>query len=348
MNKQSGMDCPVCGGDCVRAAHEVIETLGSVFAPCPECRARILNKRAPLQGRFYEPVCSCGRRFIDEVFAHIYVILEEESLFSGTEPLAEVGMPLIHPGFFMSKPPYLPPESLVLVSRVINKPVAERIAKEVPEIRGIVKNGDFIPGIAGGSSGRQPMKYELLAGCDVRANVFPCSGGPVVLYQQQSLIHIEFPRDYNPKIETVEKKLRDPHPTIFVDAACGVGTLGLVAARIGTPHVILNDAWYAAAFWAAFNVKINMEFFAVDEMKIYRSYGDLEAIPVRKEPVLVAEAEGKQTIAVYQGDFDALWHVLPEGPGTNRAYLFDKENKQLMHDASSRWREHVSGEVFIP
>ncbi|HTY14445.1 MAG TPA: hypothetical protein VMC42_01950 [Methanoregulaceae archaeon] len=341
------MDCPVCGNDCVVSAHELLANLDSVFAPCPGCRARVLEKRAPLPSRFFEPPCSCGKRFIDEVFAHIYVILVEEEVFTGTEPLAKVGMPLIHPGFFMTKPPYLPSRSLVLLSRVINRPVAIRIASEVPEIKGIVKSGDYVPGIAMGVGGT-PRNYELLAGCDVRANIFPCSGGPVVLYQQQSLIHIEFPRNYNPKIESVEKKLRGPHPPLFVDAACGTGTLGLVAARTGAPRVVLNDAWFAAAFWSAFNVKVNLEFFAAEEVVFHVSYRDMEAVPVREEPLLVAETEGKQIITVYQGDFNRLWQVLPDEPVLAVLDLFDKENKQLINRVMSGWREHVSGEVFIP
>jgi hypothetical protein len=303
---------------------------------------------APLPSRYYEPPCSCEKRFIDEVFAHIYVILEEEALFTGTEPLAKVGMPLIHPGFFMTRPPYLPQRSLVLVSRIINKSIAARIAKEVPEIRGIVKSGDFIPGLFIDDSEGQPNTYELLAGCDVRANVFACSAGPLVLYQQQSLIHIEFPREFNPKIEIVEKKLRGPHPDWFIDAACGIGTLGLVAARIGTPHVVLNDAWYAAAFWTAFNLKINMEFFAADDVIIHLLYGDMKDVPVRKEPTLIAETTGRQSIQVYQGDLHALWHVLPEEPMLTVLDLFEKENKQIINRELSRWQEHVSGEVFIP
>jgi hypothetical protein len=342
------MKCPVCGEDCVSTAHEMLGTLGSVFAPCPECRARVLDKRAPLPNRYYEPPCSCGKRFIDEVFAHIYVILEEEAVFTGTEPLAKVGMPLIHPGFFMATPPYLPHKSLVLVSRVIDRPVAARIAQEVPEIRGIVRSGDFIPGLAGTGNTGQPKTYELLAGCDVRANIFPCSAGPLVLYQEQSLVHIEFPREYNPKIDTVETKLRAPHPDWFVDAACGVGTLGLVAARIGVPHLILNDAWYPAAFWTAYNLKVNMEFFAIDDVIVHTSYEDMQATPVRKEPLLIADVTGRQTISVYQGDLYELWHILPEGPVLTVLDLFDKKDKEFMSRAVSRWREHVSGEVFIP
>jgi hypothetical protein len=342
------MKCPVCGEDCVNAAHEVLETLGSVFSPCPDCHSRVLDKRAPLPNRFYEPPCECGRRFIDEVFAQMYVMMVEEGLFSGTEPLFKVGMPLIHPGFFMRQPPYLPSASLVLVSEIADRKIAGRLMREVPEIKGVVKKSDFIPGIADPSLEKDPQTYELLAGCDVRANIFPTSAGPIVLYQQQSLIHIEFPRAYNPKIEAVESKIRSPHPDWFIDAACGAGTLGLAAARLGVPHVVLNDAWYAGAFWSAFNIGVNMEFFAIDDVKMLRSYDDMMAMPVRRKPLKIAETIGRQSIDVYQGDLGELWQELPREPVLSVLDLFDKENKELMSHAMALWREHVSGEVFIP
>ncbi len=58
-------------------------TIGQVFSPCPDCHGRVLDKRAPLKNRFYEPPCTCGKRFIDEVFAHIYVVMIEGGLLSG-------------------------------------------------------------------------------------------------------------------------------------------------------------------------------------------------------------------------------------------------------------------------
>ena len=115
-----------------------------------------------------------------------------------------------------------------------------------------------------------PKVYTLLAGCDVRASVFNTAFGQVVIYLQQSHMHIEFPREKNPKIDSVERKLNEIMPRIFVDAACGAGTLGLVAAGTGVPCVIMNDAWYAAAFWAAFNLQVNREFFLVDEVRMLR------------------------------------------------------------------------------
>ena len=341
------MKCPVCGSDCVESAHELLETLGTVFAPCPDCHGRVLDKRAPLPNRFYETPCHCNKRFIDEVFAHIYVILEEEGILSGDEPLSRVGMPLIHPGFFMRQPPYLPPASLVLVSRIITPEAAARIKKEVPEIRGVVRGGDFTPGIASLDNGTEPRSYELLAGCDVRADVFATASGPLVLYKEQSRIHIEFPRDFNPKIDAVEKRLL-LSVRWFVDAACGTGTLGLAAARAGIRNVVLNDAWGPAAFWAAFNIRVNQEFFAVDEVVMYREYDEIMKSPVGREPLLIAGTRGAQSISVYQGDLRELYRVLPAEPVLAVLDLFNKEDTVRSTQVMQAWKSHVTGEVFIP
>jgi hypothetical protein len=341
------MKCPVCGGDCVDTAHDILLTTGQVFSPCPDCHGRVLDKRASLKNRFYEPPCTCGKRFIDEVFAHSYVVMIEEGLFSGTEPLAKVGMPLIHPGFVMREPPYLPARSLVLVSAIVTPGVAVRLFNEVPEIRGVVRSGDFVPGIADPEPGGVPMTYDLLAGCDVRANIFPTSSGSLVLYQQQSQIHIEFPRNYNPKIESVERKIT-LNTQWFVDAACGVGTLGLTAARLGVPHIVMNDAWFSAAFWSAFNISVNSEFLAVDEVVMHKTYEEMKARPVGRMPEKIAETRGRQSIEVYQGDLADLYRVLPPVQVLTALDLFNKEDTALIQQITALYREHVSGEVFIP
>lgn len=345
--QQNRMKCPVCGNDCVENAHDILLSIGQVFLPCPDCHGRVLDKRAPLKNRFYEPPCTCGKRFIDEVFAHIYVIMVEEGVFAGNEPLAQIGMPLIHPGFFMREPPHLPAGSLVLVSAVVTPGVAVRLVDEVPEIRGVVRSGDFVPGIADPDLGGVPGAYDLLAGCDVRANIYPTSCGPLVLYQQQSQIHIEFPRNFNPKIDSVERKIT-LNTQWFVDAACGVGTLGLTAARLGVPHVVMNDAWFSAAFWSAFNISVNSEFFAVDEVMMYKTYEEMKARPVGRIPEIIAETRGRQSIGVYHGDLADLYRVLPGIPVLTALDLFNKKDSQLIQRATTRFQEHVSGEVFIP
>ena len=164
------------------------------FLPCPGCRMRVLDKRAPLPGLEYAEPCSCGKRFIDDVFAHMYVIMLEEGDLTSRDPLIAVGSPLIHPGFAMDRPPFLPEKSLVLLSGKVQKKAARRIVAEVPEVRGVVKTADFVPGLVSHDAHAVPRVYTLLAGCDVRADIYPLATGPLVVYKQQSLIHVEFPR----------------------------------------------------------------------------------------------------------------------------------------------------------
>ncbi len=342
------MKCPVCGDGCIQDAPAVLESLASVFSRCPRCTFRVLDKSAPLKGRYYGTPCECGKRFIDEVFAHLYVILVEEGIFSGSEPLRAVGSPLLHPGFFITGPPFLPRGSLVLLSPLVTESAARRMITEVPEVRGVVRSGDFVPGATDPSLATVPRSYELLAGCDVRAGIFPTGAGPLVIYTQQSQMHIEFPRLENPKIQSVERHIAAQRPTWCVDACSGAGTLGLCAARHGIPGVILNDAWYSAAFWSATNLHVNRMFFQVEGVRIHLSFREISMHPVGRDPVKVAEASGGQSIAVYHGDFRQLWKVLPREPVCAVLDLFEKSDTRMTEAAMKEWQSRVPGEVFIP
>ncbi len=342
------MKCPVCEMDCVSSAKDILATLQTIFLPCSDCRIRMLDKRAPLRDLSYEDPCSCGKRFIDEVFAHLYVIMIEEEALKKTDPLLAVGSPLIHPGFAMERPPFLTEKSLVLLSKKVTRAAAERMVKEVPEIRGVVRSGDFVPGLASADLNAVPRVYELLAGCDVRADVFPLTTGPLVMYKQQSLVHIEFPRGNDPKIRSVEQHVGSPPVKSFVDACSGVGTLGLTAACLGVPRVFMNDAWYASAFWSAFNLEVNRQYLHVSRIRIFEQFEEMQMHPVAKDPIRIAETEGDQVIEVYQGDFRLLRHVLPERPALSAIDLFDKKDRDATATVIKEWQENVGGIAFIP
>jgi hypothetical protein len=342
------MKCPVCGMDCVRSAKDILATLPTIFLPCAGCGARFLDKRAPLPDLTYEPPCSCGKRFIDEVFAHMYVIMTEQGDLARTDPLAAVGSPLVHPGFAMDRPPFLPEKSLVLLSPRVTMKSAEILVREVPELRGVVRSGNFTPGIPDPGLNSVPKVYDLLAGCDVRADVFPLRTGPLVMYKQQSLIHIEFPRGGYPKLRSVEEHVGNPPVPYFVDACSGVGTLGLAAACMGVPHVVMNDAWYASAFWSAFNLEINRGYLQIKKIRIFEQYDDMQKHPVAKDPLKIAETEGGQVIEVYQGDFRLLHRVLPPDSPVAALDVFDKQDKQALDLIRKEWQKKVGGDVFVP
>ncbi len=220
--------------------------------------------------------------------------------------------------------------------------------KEVPEIRGVVKGGNFIPGMTEDSLTGVPRVYELLAGCDVRADIFYSSTGPLAMYKQQSLVHIEFPRGYEPKILAIEQRINAILPRVFVDACSGIGTLGLTAAQMGVKQVIMNDAWYAAAFWAAYNLNVNREYFHIDTILFHRSYDDMKKNPMQKKPVRIAESEGEQIIQVFQGDFRELYREIPRNSVLTAIDLFEKDNPGVVKKILKKWQEQVGGQVFIP
>jgi hypothetical protein len=333
----------------VKSAKDILATLPTIFLPCPECSMRTLDKRLPLPTTDYAEPCSCGKRFIDEVFAHIWVIMVEEGDLKRTDPLITAGSPLIHPGFAMDRPPFLPEKSLVLLSPRVTKKTADRLITEVPELRGVVRTGDFVPGIATADLNSVPKVYELLAGCDVRADVFPLVTGPLVIYKQQSLVHIEFPRAGYPKIRSVEQHVGNPPVPYFIDACSGVGTLGLTAACLGVPHVVMNDAWYASAFWSAFNLEVNREYLSVSRVRIFEQVQDMAKHPVVREPVKIAETEGNQVIEVYQGDFRELPPLLVMGKSPVTALdLFEKRDRVATARIQNEWQARVGGDVFIP
>lgn len=343
------MKCPVCASDCVRSAREILATLPTIFQPCAECSMRPLDKRLPLPSPEFAEPCICGKRFIDEVFAHIWVVMVEEGDLKKNDPLIAAGSPLIHPGFAMDRPPFLPEKSLVLLSPRVTKKTAERLMRDVPELRGVVKTGDFVPGIATAGLDSVPKVYELLAGCDVRADIFPLATGPLVMYKQQSVVHIEFPRAGYPKIRSVMQRVGDPPVPYFIDACSGVGTLGLAAACLGVPHVVMNDAWYASAFWSAFNLEVNREYLSVSRVRIFEQIEDIAKHPVVREPVKIAETQGEQVIEVYQGDFRNLPSVLTPGKSPLTALdLFEKKDLVATGKIRDDWVARVGGEVFIP
>jgi len=343
----SGMHCPVCGHDCVTDAPALLAELPGRFAPCPDCMGLVYDKRSPPPDiDTAEPCPSCGKRFIDEVFAAIYRIMAEEGDLAGTEPLAAAATPLVHPGTALRRAPYLPPRSLVLLSRSVGERAAARLVGEVPEVRGVVRTDAGTPGVR--DTDAAPKEYTLLAGCDVRADVFATRRGPIVVYKQQSVLHVEFPRGRNEKILSLEREIARHRPQTFVDACSGAGTLGLAAARAGVPRVIANDAWFAAACWTACNLRVNREFLGIEEVTMHRAYDDLRRRPVARDPILVATAAGPQEIEVYQGDLRLLPGVLPPGIDLTALDLFEKEDAGKADRITRAWLTRVGGAIFIP
>ncbi|BAI61499.1 conserved hypothetical protein [Methanocella paludicola SANAE] len=311
--------CPTCGSlDCIRPAGEVQQQAFSMYVPCARCRGdQPLDKFIPLvelgleldrdSGR-----CPfCGKRHLDYIMASVLDILIKEGIKDAGAALKDVGTPLVAFGVTMVDVPRLPAKSLVMVIDNVNKHVAKRILDEVPEVKGVLnRKGKPSDSVGILDTGSKPHVYQLMAGCDMRADVISCMLGDLCLYRGQSDCHIEFWRNNSVKVKAIEKLFLDGllDDSVVVDGLASVGTLGLLAALGGAKKVVLNDAWLPAIRNLLLNIEVNQDALGVEMERIV----DLSKLPaIGDEPVLVAKASGNVELEVYIGDFRKLDSVVP-------------------------------------
>ena len=248
----------------------------------------------------------CGKRHLDYVMAHVLDILIKEGQKDASSALKDVGTPLVVFGVTMTEAPHLPAKSVVMVVDQVNKAAARRILKEVPEIKGVLKRrGNPSDSVGILDTGTNPHVYELMAGCDMRADLVSCMLGDLCLYRGQSDCHIEFWRNNSVKVKAIEMLFLDGmlDGSVIVDGFASVGTLGLLAAMGGAKKVILNDAWLPAIKNLLLNIELNSDLLDVEVERIV----DLDTLPeVGDDPVLVAKASGNVELEVYFGDFRKL------------------------------------------
>jgi hypothetical protein len=311
--------CPTCGSlDCIRPAGEIQRQAYALYAPCPECRnEKPLDKFTPVvelgldMDNNFGRCPFCGKRHLDYAMAQVLDILIQDGFKHAGASLKDVGTPLVAFGVTMVEPPRLPARSVVLVVDKVNKATARRILDEVPEVKGVLKRkGKPSDSVGILDTGSKPHVYEIMAGCDVRADVVSCLLGDLCLYRGQSDCHIEFWRNNSVKVKAVEKLYLDGmlEGNVVVDGFASVGTLGLLAAMGGTKKVVLNDAWLPAIKNLILNIEMNKDVLGVEVEPI----ADLSRLPaVGDEPVLVAKASGNVELEVYFGDFRKLNKVVP-------------------------------------
>ena len=289
-----------------------------MYAPCPDCsQDKPLDKFTPLVELCTAPDKSfgrcpdCGKRHLDYAMAQVLDILINGGLMDAKSALKDVGTPLIVYGITILEPPRLPAKSVVMVLDHVDKNAARRILDEVPEVKGILKRtGKQTDSVGILDTGLKPHFYELMAGCDMRADVVSSMLGDLCLYRNQSECHIEFRRNNSVKIKAVEKLFLDGllEGNTVVDGFASVGTLGLIAALGGAKKVILNDAWLPAVRNILLNLEANKGLLGIEvsrtaDLGLLHSIGDL--------PTLVARATGLVEIEVYHGDFRELDTVVP-------------------------------------
>ncbi|AKB16956.1 RNA methyltransferase related protein [Methanosarcina sp. WWM596] len=165
-------------------------------------------------------------------------------------------VPLVTPGYPTNSVPYLPEDSLVILSKEMDKRCAEKIVKEVGEVKGVLK-GDIRKTVGIKDSDSDSHVYELLAGCDLRCDIIQTPYGALGIYKYQREIHIEFPQVNSPKIEILEKALKDYDRPTVLDCTCGPGTLGIACLKAGVQKVVFNDIWNPAIETTLINLEAN-------------------------------------------------------------------------------------------
>ena len=344
------MECPLCGIDHIISSDLLPSRPSEYFVPCPDCNKTTRPKDSPVTGSPEKKTCNCGRRPIDEVMAEIWLLLKESGVLMGNEPLSDIGTPLINPGVFLVRPPVLPPRSLILITDKIPEEAALFMYEKVPEVMGIILRSGNVPGTGDLMCGSPAEGFSdtLLCGCDMRADVFPTSHGPVLITKIQHAIHVEFPNGLNLKVRSVESNLQRTRADVFIDACSGPGTLGIVAALFGVREVIMCDVWYASAFCAGYNLLVNQKKLGLPEIRFLESLDKMPKVRYGR-PELVCEARGENTrIRVFHGPYEGLPPILPEGIRLTAFDPFDKNAFSKNDKIMSLWRATVGGEAFIP
>ena len=250
----------------------------------------------------------------------------------------------------MRRPPVLPPRSLLLISGIIPDTAAEFLYHEIPELLGIVRPGTGIPGTGDltGDSSAAFRESSLLCGCDVRADLFSGSRGPVVIVKKQAALHIEFPKGIDPKIISVEEQVRRVRPDVFIDACAGPGTLGIAAALHRVPEVVLCDVWNPAVWSAVQSIHANRRRLGVADVRIHADISDRPPV-WNGTPVLIAEGLGAGIrMLVFHGSYEELGPLLPAGRRLTVFDPFDKASFGKNDSFLTFWKEKIGGEVFIP
>ncbi len=252
-----------CGDTCIRPISEVLKDIELFYNPCNDCKTEKIKKFSPLAEQInLDEIdnnfgsCKCGKRQLDIVMSHVLKIMIDEGIKDKKANLRNACVPLVTPGYPINSVPYLSEDSLVILSNEVDNRCAEKIVKEVGEVKGVLK-GDIKKTVGIKDSDSNPHVYELLAGCDLRCDIIQTPYGTLGIYKYQHEIHIEFPRVESPKIEILKEALRDYDMPTVLDCTCGPGALGIACLKAGSRKVVFNDIWNPAIETTLINLESN-------------------------------------------------------------------------------------------
>lgn len=218
---------------------------------CEECRDIQIKKFSPISE--YDDFdnldddfkrCSCGKRPIDVVMAHILkIMIDEEIILKKATLRRNSPVPLSKFYYSSLNPQFLAKRSLILLHPDFTNEVASRLFNEVSEVACVLKGS---PQDTVGMFDRDSdiSHFEILEGNDTQINVMrTLLGDKVVLVKNQSKHHIEVAMTTEQKLVQLHNYLKNnPVKTgIAIDAMCGLGAIGIYLLKYGFEKVIFND-----------------------------------------------------------------------------------------------------------
>lgn len=241
--------------------------------PCENCEDIQIKKFTPIiEYGDYKLIdddflrCECGKRPLDIVMAHILKIMIEEEIVPQNATLRR-NTPVPIPEFCYSSlnPQFINKDSLILIHPDFNKKVADRLFKEVSEVKGVLKgNPQEIVGMVNKDS--DVLNYELLAGSAKRTDLLKTLiGENIVINQDQQKTHIEVANTTEEKLIKLYNFLEnnDINTSVAIDGMCGLGSHGIFLIKYGFDKVIFNDVYPEVIDSLKENLKLN----GIDEDK---------------------------------------------------------------------------------
>lgn len=253
-----------CEESCIKTKKEILENIKNRYKPCNKCPTKTLKKSIPLKRQLkldkidknLNKCAKCGKRHIDMVMAHILKIMIDEKQISNSASIRKTGTPLITPAISLETLPYLSEKSLVIITSNSDKNTAQKIIKEVPEVKAVIQ-GDINQTVGQINENTKINSYELLTGCDIRCDVQYANEKAILIYKNQSKLHIEYPKVESPKIKELTHILEKYDQPTVLDAMCGPGTLGIYAIQKNAKKVVFNDIYSESIEALKLNLEIN-------------------------------------------------------------------------------------------
>lgn len=240
-----------CNENCYLSLKNLNEKKESLKG-CPDCENIILKKFKPLSDEIdlneinYDfKRCSCGKRPIDPIMAHVLKIMIDFKIVNDKGTLRRNGViPLTNPFFTSGKPMFFGKDSIIILHEDMTKECGLKIMEEVSEVKGVLKgNPKEIVGVLEKES--PPKIYEIIGGCDIRGDIVKTPINEIVINKKQSQNHIEFSSRIESKINKLYEYYENNNYSkdfTVIDGTCGCGSLGIFSLFYGA-NVIFNDIW---------------------------------------------------------------------------------------------------------